>query len=273
MEHLPASWAALCAVVFLAGMRHGFDADHLATIDGLSRYNAHTDPRLSRLAGAWFSLGHGAVVVAIAAAASALSSARRPPDWLEASGTGISIAFLLALAAVNLYAVFAAPAGSVVAPRGIRSRFLGRFVTARSASGVAAVGALFAVSFDTVSLAVLFALAASRMGGMAGSLFVALLFAIGMLAVDGMNGFFISHLIRRADRTAAIASRTLALAIAAVSLLVASLALSRLGFKPLDAWMGGRGSWVSAGVVALVVMAFSGGLLMARRRVGRRSPA
>jgi high-affinity nickel-transport protein len=35
MHDLPTDWSALCALVFLLGMRHGFDADHLAAIDGL----------------------------------------------------------------------------------------------------------------------------------------------------------------------------------------------------------------------------------------------
>ena len=46
--------------------RHGFDADHLATIDGLTRYNARANPRLARMAGALFSLGHGVVVLLVA---------------------------------------------------------------------------------------------------------------------------------------------------------------------------------------------------------------
>ncbi len=45
MDELPATWTALCMLAFVLGARHGFDADHLATIDGLTRYNARTNPR------------------------------------------------------------------------------------------------------------------------------------------------------------------------------------------------------------------------------------
>src|SRR5512144_152413 len=51
MDALPATWTALCAVAFLLGSKHGFDADHLATIDGLTRYNARANPRLARARG------------------------------------------------------------------------------------------------------------------------------------------------------------------------------------------------------------------------------
>ena len=66
METLPNDWFALAALVFVLGMKHGFDADHLATIDGLTRYNARHNPKLARLCGALFSLGHGTIVVLIA---------------------------------------------------------------------------------------------------------------------------------------------------------------------------------------------------------------
>ena len=36
MHDLPTEWSALCAIVFLFGMRHG-SADHLAALDGLVR--------------------------------------------------------------------------------------------------------------------------------------------------------------------------------------------------------------------------------------------
>ena len=42
MATLPTDFNALAAVVFLLGMRHGFDADHLATIDALTRIGRRT---------------------------------------------------------------------------------------------------------------------------------------------------------------------------------------------------------------------------------------
>ena len=79
MDQLPTTWAALCALAFVLGAKHGFDADHLATIDGLTRYNARTNPRLARFCGALFSLGHGAVVMLVALAAGALASRWQAP--------------------------------------------------------------------------------------------------------------------------------------------------------------------------------------------------
>ena len=156
---------------------------------------------------------------------------------------------------------------AVVAPVGFKSRLLGRFVTVRKPWAVAAVGALFAFSFDTISQATLFALAAGRFGGVAEALFVAGLFVLGMLIVDGINGVWISRLIRRADRTAAIASRVMALTVAGISLAVGCFTVAKLLLPSVDAWAEGRELFLGGAVVAGVLTAFAVAMLAARRRV------
>ena len=44
---LAPDFVGLACVVLLLGLRHGFDADHLAAIDGLACHNASARPRLS----------------------------------------------------------------------------------------------------------------------------------------------------------------------------------------------------------------------------------
>ncbi len=266
MDQLPATWAALCTLAFILGIRHGFDADHLATIDGLTRYNARDNPRLSRTAGALFSLGHGAVVVLVALIAGSLAAGWQTPGWLEATGAAVSVIFLFGLAILNVRAVLIAEPTAVVAPAGLRARLLGRVLNIRRAWAVAAVGMLFALSFDTVSQAALFALAAGRFGGLSHALFVAALFVLGMLAVDGANGLWINRLIRQADRTAVIASRVMALTVAGISLAVGVLTVAKIIVPAVDAWTDGRELWFGGAVVAVVLVAFASGMLAARRR-------
>ena len=266
MDPLPATWTALCALAFVLGTRHGFDADHLATIDGITRCNARTNPLLARVAGSLFSLGHGTVVLLVALVAGSLSSGWQTPAWLEVTGIGVSIVFLFGLAFVNVRAVLTAAPNAVVAPAGLKGRLLGRFITVRRPWAVAAVGALFALSFDTVSQAALFALAAGRFGGVVHALLVAGLFVLGMLVVDGINGVWISRLIRRADRTAVVASRVMACTVAAVSLAVGGFTVAKLLLPAVDAWADGREMLVGALVVTAVLTAFAAGMRAARQR-------
>ena len=264
MDALPATWTALCALAFVLGLKHGFDADHLATIDGLTRYNARANPRLAKIAGTLFSLGHGVVVLMVAFVAGTLSAGWQTPGWLEVTGATVSVFFLFGLAFVNVHAVLTTAPNTVVAPSGLKARLLGRVLTVRRPWAIAAVGMLFALSFDTVSQAALFALAAGRFGGVSQALFVAGLFVLGMLVVDGINGVWISALIRRADRAAVIASRVMALAVAAISLAVGMFTVAKLLLPAVDAWAGSHDLVFGAAVVFGVIAAFAVAMRAAR---------
>jgi len=268
VDQLPATWTALCALAFVLGLKHGFDADHLATIDGLTRYNTRSNPRLARSAGALFSLGHGVVVMLVALVAGSLSAGWQTPGWLEITGAAVSVLFLFGLAFVNVHAVMTTAPGVIVSPKGLKARLLGRVLTVRRPWAIAAVGMLFALSFDTVSQAALFALAAGRFGGVAQALFVAGLFVLGMLVVDGINGMWISALIRRADRSAVIASRVMALAVAAISLAVGSFTVAKILLPAVDAWAESHDLLFGGIVVAGVIVAFALAMRAAQRQRG-----
>ena len=261
-------WGSLCALVLLLGMKHGMDADHLATIDGLTRYNGANRPRLARFCGSLFSLGHGTVVLLIALSVSRATRAWQVPDWLDGFGTLVSVVFLLALGLCNLHAVLTARPGEVVRPVGFKGRLLGGLGRVSSPWLIALVGALFALSFDTLSQATLFALVASRFGGWEHALTVGLLFMLGMLLVDGMNGLWISRLIRRADRTAIIASRVMSLVVGGVSLLVAAFAIARWSLPLVAAWSEGKEAAFGAAVLAVMAGSFLLALQLARRPAG-----
>ena len=256
MHDLPADWSALCALVFLLGMRHGFDADHLAAIDGLTRWTGRRSPALARWCGTLFSMGHGIVVITIAAAVGLMSEHWSPPGWLDAVGAWISIAFLALLGIVNLRAVLAAAPGTVVALVGIRGSWVERLARARGPLGVLAVGTLFALSFDTISQAALFAVTASQFGGVGRALLLGALFVLGMLATDGLNGWWISRLIARADQIAVLASRVMSVAVSAVSLIVAALGAARLLSPLIDGWIEGRELLFGAIVVGVVAIGY-----------------
>ncbi|HEX8986939.1 MAG TPA: nickel transporter [Rhodocyclaceae bacterium] len=256
MDALPQDLVALSLLVFVLGMKHGFDADHLATIDGLTRFNARSNPRLARFCGTLFSLGHGAVVVATSLTVSTLARHWQAPEWLESVGAWVSIAFLLALGGVNILAVLTSAPGQVVQPVGLKGRFLGRLAQAASPLWIALVGALFALSFDTLSQAALFALTATRFGGWEHALLLGLLFMAGMLATDGVNGFWIARLIRRADRVAVVASRIMSLVVGGMSLAVGAFGIARMSLPAVDAWSAGKELAFGGAVVAVIAASF-----------------
>lgn len=265
MENLPHDWLALATLVFVLGLKHGLDADHLVAIDGLTRFNSRVKPRLARWCGVLFSLGHGAVVVSVALAVGLAAERWMVPGWLEDVGTWISIAFLAALGLLNLAAVLGTPADRVVEPVGIRGRVFARLTRTSHPVAIAFVGTLFAISFDTLSQAALFAITANQFGGWGHALALGLLFMLGMTLADGANGLWIAALLRSADARALVASRVLGLVIAGLSLAVAAFALAQRYSAPLAAWAEGRELAFGAGVFVVVAAAFVLGRTLARR--------
>jgi high-affinity nickel-transport protein len=265
MNALPTHWFSLVAVVFLLGLKHGLDPDHLAAIDGLTRYNAGRKPRLSRWSGLLFSAGHGVVVTSIAVLVATIATEWRAPSWLEDTGTWISIAFLTLLGVANLHAVLRTPKDEVVRAVGLRSRFFARLTHAEHPVLVAAVGAAFALSFDTISQAVLFSLTGSHLAGWIFAMALGLVFTAGMIATDALNGLWVARLVSRADERAAAASRVMSFAVAFAALAIAALAAARRFSPSLDAGLEGWSFVLSAGVVVLVVAAYGVAMRTAMR--------
>ena len=264
---LPGDFLGVALVVLLLGMRHGFDADHLAAIDGMTYHNDKVRPGLARFCGVLFSIGHGIVVIGVALGVSLVAETWHPPGWLEATGAWISIVVLVLLGGVNIAAVFRTPDGELTHLTGWRSGLFARLLRAGSPLTVMAVGTLFALSFDTFSQAALFAVTATQFGGWHAALALGLLFTFGMLLTDGANGYWISRLIRRSDRTAQVASRVMALAVAGVSLLTAALVLATLLVPAADAWARGKEFWFGTGIFAVLLASFIMG-----QRLSNRAP-
>ena len=270
-ETLPTHWLSLVAVVFLLGLKHGLDPDHLAAIDGLARYNARSRPRLSRWSGLLFSAGHGVVVTAVAIVVATVATEWKAPAWLEDTGVWISIAFLALLGVANLAAVLRTPRGEVVRAVGLRTRMFERLTRAEHPVLIAAVGAAFALSFDTISQAVLFSVTGSHLAGWMFAATLGLVFTAGMMATDALNGLWVSHLVRSADRRAAAASRVMSCAIACVSLVIASLAAARHLVPAFGERVEDWGVGLSAAVVVVVAVAYGAAMRLAARQPEPRS--
>ena len=265
MIALPTHWLALVAVVFLLGIKHGLDPDHLAAIDGLTRFNARSRPRLARWSGLLFSAGHGVVVTTVAIVVATMAMQWRAPAWLEHAGTWISMAFLTLLGIANLAAVARTPRGQVVRAAGVRSRLFERLTRAEHPVLIAAVGAAFAISFDTMSQAVLFSVTGSNLAGWLFAALLGVVFTGGMIATDALNGLWVSHLLQRADARAAAASRLMSLAIGLTSLAIAALAAARHALPGLGAQVEAWGVALSAAVVVAVAASYAAAMRMAAR--------
>lgn len=214
----------LVSMALTLGIRHGFDLDHLATIDAITR-TVREDRLLSKITGFLFSLGHGIAVILISLIIGSGLIQSRIPDWLDGLGQGISILFLAIFGLLNLYSVFQNPSNQPM-PAGIR-RLLANKLSRKKCSPtlIISIGALFAFSFDTFSQIALFSISASLLSGWLFSGLLGLFFMLGMMISDGINGLLVSALIQRADGASVIASRSLGLTISLFSLGIGLMSL------------------------------------------------
>jgi nickel/cobalt transporter (NiCoT) family protein len=247
----------LTALVFALGVRHGFDPDHLVAIDGFARSSARSAPKVARWAGLYFSLGHGAIVTLIGLAVALFAGDWDAPQWLEPLGASISIGVLLALGIANLVMVWRSSPDAAVTPVALRGRWVSeRFTGTSHPAMIAAVGAAFALSFDTVSHAIVFSLTGATAAGWAFALALGLVFTLGMVLTDALNGWWVARMVLQADRKAAAASRWMSLAIGALCLVIAVAGLARIGLPRLDQAFTVYAPLVSLATIAVILAAY-----------------
>ncbi|MGV0998941.1 MAG: nickel transporter [Fluviibacter sp.] len=253
---LPDSLMSLCGLVFLLGVKHGFDADHLATIDGMTRFNTTNKPQLAKYCGALFSLGHGAIVISISLMVSLFASQWEPPAWLNVVGAFTSFSILLLLGVMNLYTVLSSHPAEIVRMVGVRSKLLGSRLTISNPTSIAMIGALFALSFDTISQAVFFSLAATYLGGWNNALLLGVVFTVGMLVTDGVNGYWISHMLYKADNTARFMSRIMTLLIGGISITIAAVIAVEWLLPDFAEWNEGKKLYFSLLLLLLIAAGY-----------------
>ena len=191
---------------YTLGMRHAFDADHIAAIDNVTRRLAVTKNGRSPSVGFFFSLGHSTVVFALALVlAFGLKSVVKPMltgDSLmhhvtSILGSGISGVFLLVVGVLNIISlVKIAGPKEAAAAGGVFSRVLVRPLrSVARARHMYPIGFLFGLGFDTATeIGLLVVAAGSLAAGLPwyGVLCLPILFAAGMVLFDSLDGVFVS---------------------------------------------------------------------------------
>ncbi|MFK4834855.1 HoxN/HupN/NixA family nickel/cobalt transporter [Microbacterium sp. ZW T2_14] len=181
---------------YALGVRHAFDADHIAAIDNTTRRLAERGKPAGTV-GFWFSLGHSTIVVvlcialalgitAIGASLADDSSALR--TWTGIIGPTVSGLFLLVIAALNIASLrhrHGHAGGPVLRMLGPLERAVDR------PSRMYVVGLLFGLGFDTATEIGLLTLAGAATFAAVpwwAALTLPILFAAGMSAFDTTQG-------------------------------------------------------------------------------------
>lgn len=197
----------LGTTAYVLGLRHAFDADHIAAIDNTTR-QLLSRGRSARGVGLWFSLGHATVVtvlcllltLGIGALTASLPDPASPLRvWTGVIGPVVSGVFLLVIAAANILVLRQRRGpGSTHRHGGPAWVLLGRLdAVIDRPSRMYAVGLLFGLGFDTateIGLLALAGTAASHSAVASGPvpwwvvLTLPVLFTAGMSLLDSAQG-------------------------------------------------------------------------------------
>lgn len=241
------------ALVGMLGVRHGFDADHIAVVDGMTRARQLQGSYWSsRLVGAQFALGHSGILLLASLLLHGQSAAL--PAWLDGLGLVISTCFLLAISASNFAHALRPSDGSPRPPGPLSSALLR--LTGHQVHP-ALVGMAFALSFDSLAQAAFFASRGGQFSGITAVVLLAGVFGLGMLLADAANGALINWFAGRSDRLARNASRFSSGFIALVALLTAGAGLLREFEAGFAATWEQMGLWIGVGLVALTSAVYS----------------
>ncbi|MEU6266281.1 HoxN/HupN/NixA family nickel/cobalt transporter [Saccharopolyspora shandongensis] len=207
--------AAAGMTAYLLGLRHGFDADHVAVIDDATRLLMQRGRRPVST-GMWFALGHASVVLFLAVAV-AFIAGPAAQQWAEEAGVRVAtavdlvvIAVLTALAVLNALvlrdalrllrrarggAVDEAEVELVLGRRGLLARVLrGRMRTVARSWHLFGIGLLFGLGMQTATeITVLAMVSPTEHLSAVAVLSLPLLFAAGMCTVDSVDGMLMSR--------------------------------------------------------------------------------
>ncbi len=259
---------------YTLGLRHAFDADHIAAIDNTTR-KLMSDGERPLATGFFFSLGHSTVVFGLALLLATGVRAIIGPVEDDSSqlhhytgliGTSVSGVFLYLIAILNVIVlvgilrVFArlrrghydeSELEQQLQNRGLLNRFLGRFTKSVTKSWhMYPVGLLFGLGFDTATEIALLVLAGtSAAAGLPwyAILCLPVLFTAGMCLLDTVDGSFMnfaygwafSNPVRKIYYNITITGLSVAVALLIGSIELLGLFAGQLGWRgPFWDWLG-----------------------------------
>lgn len=190
-------WISFTGLVlmFTLGLRHGLDPDHIACIDGLTWRALNHEQRHAHWIGTLFAIGHGLLVTTIAAGVSQIAHTVSVPDTVISVFNWVPTGLLLFVGCLNLKMLLEnrqnfKPSGWKIKliPHKLRNH--------TSPWAVVAIGVLFATVFDTATQASAWGYVASTNGGLNAALASGIVFTLGMVITDTLDGRLICYVSR-----------------------------------------------------------------------------
>ena len=186
-------------LMLILGLRHGIDPDHIAIIDGITLRVIKYKPKLAPWVGTLFAFGHGLTVTLIAVVVSVISFKFTFSHASQMLFDYLPTALLLFIGTINLISLLQ---HASYQPIGWKQHILPKFLTSSTHPiSIIAVGVIFAAVFDTATQAAAWGYIATAKGGVWLAFAAGVVFSLGMMLTDTLDGRLMCKLIKQADAT------------------------------------------------------------------------
>jgi high-affinity nickel-transport protein len=185
-------------ILFILGLRHGLDPDHIAVIDNYT-YRLHQNKNAwSKWVGTLFTFGHGVMVTIIALVLGYLKNQFEVPTTVDFLLSWVPMILLLVMGIGNVISFSQAKIGNSLS---IKKHLIPNFLDKNlSPFTVFMTGIVFGFIFDTSSQIAAFGLAVSGTNHWLFSVIGGLVFSLGLIFTGTIDSFLLSKLLKTFDQ-------------------------------------------------------------------------
>lgn len=189
-------WFSLESTVllFVLGLRHGLDPDHIALIDNITLKCVEEKRSYSRWVGSFFALGHGLTVTLISVLITSFSTQLNGAKSFFTYTEWLPTLLLIVVGCANLHQLVKKPNE---APASRLALIPKSWNIQSKPVFIVFVGMLFAMVFDTTTQAAAWGYAASSPLNLTGAFILGAIFTMGMLLSDTIDSSLLNAMLKK----------------------------------------------------------------------------
>lgn len=167
--------------VFILGLKHGLEPDHMAVVDSITFNIYQKDKPLSKMTGLFFSLGHGLTITLIAFFISYITISIHIPKTIISLGEILPLIILFILGSINLK--------NLLFSKNLESTKIkilpSKLKNSVKPLSIFFIGVIFALVFETITQSILWSQLAK--GNPILALILGVFFTLGMLITSSLD--------------------------------------------------------------------------------------
>lgn len=188
-------------ILFVLGLRHGLDPDHITVIDNFTYKLHQKQNKWSRWVGTLFTFGHGIMVTLISVILSLLKNNIEFPDWFNVVIEWVPVVILLTMGITNLITLLNRKSDNPKKVSRFKTWMLPKHTdTHLNPFSIILTGLIFGFIFDTSSQIAAFGITMSASNQWIYAVLGGLVFSFGLILTGTCDSFLLNKLLKTFDQ-------------------------------------------------------------------------